>query len=272
MLEINADNEVRRSNCEITPAAIPVIETYPAQDAVRVVPFDGHPVRTGGDPKNPWFCVLDVLKAIDDKPREGKKYNVTEATKDLDEDELILNELVDIRGKKQVMQCVYKSGLFYLVGNSRKPSSMRFKRWVRKEVLVEIDQTGSYNGGAQLTVQRRDPMAIIERIADLATNDHVQAMELRNNMSALAATMTMLSGILAKQDALIKAEIGNVQAKVDHTSSVQSALIAHTNDRFAGIDGEINALKQAQYTVPRFVPTSRPIVPTMTVPPPERMH
>ena len=110
--------------------------------------FDNHPVRTGGNPKNPWFVVIDILRALDDNWYEGKKYNVTEALKGLDPEEFIKIELFDSNGKEQDTTCVYKSGVFFLIGKSNKPSAQKSQRWVRKKVLMEIDEKGSYNAPA----------------------------------------------------------------------------------------------------------------------------
>lgn len=88
--------------------------------------------------------VIDVLQALDDDWYEGKKYYAAKAVAGLKADEGILIPLVDSAGRKQDMACVYKSGVFHLIGSSRKPSALKFQEWLRREVLPEIDERGSY--------------------------------------------------------------------------------------------------------------------------------
>ena len=88
--------------------------------------------------------VIDVLQALDDNWYEGKKYYPKKATEDLKEGEGILIPLPDAQGVAQQTACVYKSGVFHLIGNSRKPSALKFQEWLRREVLPEIDERGSY--------------------------------------------------------------------------------------------------------------------------------
>lgn len=162
-------------------------QTYAtAQEGVRVFMFDGHPVRTGGDPKNPWFCVIDVLKALDDKPGPKRKYNATEALKGLAGDEFILNELTDVTGRQQDMACVYKSGLWFLIGKSRKPSAAKFQAWVRKEVLKQIDETGTFSlPGIQRDNQMVGFTAMIEVIGQIGKGVEAAVARLGNHESQL---------------------------------------------------------------------------------------
>ena len=115
-----------------------------AMDGSRSFLFDGHAVRAGEHGSNPWCCVIDILKALDNRPYPGKKYHVTEALKGLDADEWILNALPDAEGVMQPTACVFESGLYFLIGKSRKPSAKKFQAWVRKEVLPAINKTGTY--------------------------------------------------------------------------------------------------------------------------------
>lgn len=131
-----------------------------AQPGVRMLMFDGHAVRTGGDPENPWVCVLDVLRALDDAPAPKKKYYVNKAVEGLDAEEWILNPLPDAQGVMQPTACVYESGLYFLIGKSRKASARKFQAWVRKEVLPSVNRTGGY--GTQLAV-RDDQLALALR-------------------------------------------------------------------------------------------------------------
>jgi prophage antirepressor-like protein len=88
--------------------------------------------------------VIDVLQALDDNWREGKRYYANKAVEALKPEERILIPLPDSQGLVQPTACVYKSGVFHLIGNSRKPSALKFQEWLRREVLPEIDERGSY--------------------------------------------------------------------------------------------------------------------------------
>ncbi|WP_242617557.1 BRO-N domain-containing protein [Cecembia calidifontis] len=44
----------------------------------------------------------------------------------------------------QTVTIISESGLFELVGKSRKPEAKAFRKWVNKEVLPTIRKTGAY--------------------------------------------------------------------------------------------------------------------------------
>jgi len=82
----------------------------------------------------PWFVAQDVCAVL------GLG---TEQTRRLDEDEKGLRSVQTPSGEQQ-MVAVNESGLYALVLGSRKPEAKVFKKWVTKEVLPAIRQTGSY--------------------------------------------------------------------------------------------------------------------------------
>jgi len=83
----------------------------------------------------PWFVAQDVCTVL------GLG---TEQTRRLDEDEKGLRSVQTPSGEQQ-MVAVNESGLYALVLGSRKPEAKVFKKWVTKEVLPAIRQTGSYS-------------------------------------------------------------------------------------------------------------------------------
>ncbi len=87
------------------------------------------------DDGTPWFVAQDVCTVL------GLG---TEQTRRLDEDEKGLRSVQTPSGEQQ-MVAVNESGLYALVLGSRKPEAKVFKKWVTKEVLPEIRQTGSYS-------------------------------------------------------------------------------------------------------------------------------
>lgn len=83
----------------------------------------------------PWFVAQDVCTVL------GLG---TEQTRRLDDDEKGLRSVQTPSGEQQ-MVAVNESGLYVLVLGSRKPEARVFKKWVTKEVLPTIRQTGSYS-------------------------------------------------------------------------------------------------------------------------------
>lgn len=93
---------------------------------VRVVMVDGEP----------WFVGKDICDALD-------LTNSRMSINRLDEDEKGISS-IDTPGGTQQMRVVNESGLYSLIGSSRKPEARELKRWVNHEVLPSIRKTGSY--------------------------------------------------------------------------------------------------------------------------------
>ena len=100
--------------------------------------FENTAVRTLGTPENPLFVALDVCNAL-------QHSNPWKAIKDLcDAEDVSKQELVDVKGRKQTVNCVNESGLYALIFGSKLESAKRFKRWVTSEVLPAIRKQGRY--------------------------------------------------------------------------------------------------------------------------------
>lgn len=100
--------------------------------------FDAHQVRVIMDLEgNPWWVLMDVCQAIEISSHR------TALTR-LDPQDVGKTDVLDDHGSRQQTNIVNESGLYDLIFVSRKPAAKRFKRWVTKEVLPEIRQTGSY--------------------------------------------------------------------------------------------------------------------------------
>ena len=92
-----------------------------------------------------YFCVLELVQAIDVKPEIGKQYHPSEAAEGLDEDEVAFIDLIDSTGiRKQKHLCVNKTGMWAVLSKSVSSKSKEFRRWIRKDVLKSIDEKGSY--------------------------------------------------------------------------------------------------------------------------------
>lgn len=91
-----------------------------------------HVVREGA----PWWVAKDVCDVLDQP-------NHNQVVARLDEDEKGI-QTVDTLGGPQEMQCINESGLYSLILTSRKPEAKEFKRWVTRDVLPHIRETGTY--------------------------------------------------------------------------------------------------------------------------------
>jgi prophage antirepressor-like protein len=103
--------------------------------------FQNNDIRTLIDEQGSiWFLAKDVLMLLQD----NKNPDVSNATKDLDSDELTRFKIVS-GGQSREMLFVSESGLYSLIMRSRKPIAKPFQKWVTKEVLPSIRKTGSYS-------------------------------------------------------------------------------------------------------------------------------
>ncbi len=100
---------------------------YTENQQIRTTLIDGVPYFLAKD-------VCDVLGLT----------NPREAIKPLDDDE---KADVRISDGSQIrhMNAITESGLYSLIFRSNKPEAKQFSRWVRKEVLPSIRQSGSYS-------------------------------------------------------------------------------------------------------------------------------
>ena len=111
-------------------------------NALQVFSYENNEVRITEQNGDIWFVAKDVCDIL------GLS-NVTEALKPLDDDEKMTLRISEghsgQRGGAQSVNIISESGLYSLIFRSSKPEAKAFSRWVRKEVLPEIRQTGSYN-------------------------------------------------------------------------------------------------------------------------------
>jgi len=99
---------------------------------------DGRAVRTFGTNDEPWFSAADVCECLDLK-------NVSQSISSLDDDEKGDITINDVAGRPNKCLTVNESGLYALIGKSRKDSAKRFRKWVTGEVLPAIRKTGRYD-------------------------------------------------------------------------------------------------------------------------------
>jgi prophage antirepressor-like protein len=102
--------------------------------------FEDNQIRTLKDEKGDiWFNAKDTLIVL----QANKKPDISNGTKDLDEDEKRRFKIVSGEQTRQ-MTFVSESGLYSLILRSRKPVAKPFQKWITREVLPEIRKTGKY--------------------------------------------------------------------------------------------------------------------------------
>ncbi len=80
-----------------------------------------------------WWVAKDVCDSLGIK-------NPTQAIEFLDDDERSMFNI----GRQGDVNIISESGLYGLIGKSRKEEAKQFQRWVRKDVLPSIRKTGKY--------------------------------------------------------------------------------------------------------------------------------
>ena len=106
-------------------------------NALQVFSYNGNNVRTVEKNGDIWFVAKDVCDVLG-------LGNVTEALRNLDDDELT-SEILNSGGQGREMRLMSESGVYALVLRSNKPEAKNFSRWVRKEVLPQIRKTGQFS-------------------------------------------------------------------------------------------------------------------------------
>ena len=107
------------------------------KNALQVFSYNGNNVRTVERNGDIWFVAKDVCDVLG-------LGNVTEALRNLDDDELT-SEILNSGGQGREMRLMSESGVYALVLRSNKPEAKAFSRWVRHEVLPQIRKTGQFS-------------------------------------------------------------------------------------------------------------------------------
>lgn len=97
--------------------------------------FDSHAVRVVQIGCDPWFVAKDVCMVL------GYTNPSKTLSDHLDDDERS-NVSLGRQGKTNIIS---ESGLYTLIIRSNKPQAKPFRRWVTKDVLPQIRQTGTYS-------------------------------------------------------------------------------------------------------------------------------
>ena len=120
-------------------------------DEIITKTFNKKEVRTIFINNEIWFVAKDVLQILQDNP----KPDVSNALKDLESDERSRFKIATLGGVQE-MAIISESGLYSVILKSRKPIAKPFQKWVTREVLPSIRNTGSYQ------IQPKDDISELE--------------------------------------------------------------------------------------------------------------
>lgn len=114
----------------------PETKGHTENTTLAVFSFGEHEVRVAGTREGPLFCAADVCEALDLE-------QVAAALRGHPEDEKGM-ETFHTPGGEQRMLCVTEPGLYRLIFRSYKPKAEEFRKWVFREVLPALRNTGRY--------------------------------------------------------------------------------------------------------------------------------
>lgn len=116
------------------PELVPQVFEHEQFGSIRVVIIDG----------KPWFVGIDVCRALGYKnSRKALKDHVDDEDKRPDVTIRYTSSNGVIQNRKTTV--INKSGVYSLILDSQLPKAKEFRHWVTSEVLVKIDETGSYS-------------------------------------------------------------------------------------------------------------------------------
>ena len=120
-------------------------------NALQVLNYNGTEIRTVEIDGDTWWVAKDLAETLD-------YGSANDATRILAEDEKGTH-LVRTPGGEQRMQIVNEPGLYALIRSSTKPEAKAFDRWIRWEVLPQINRQGFYLP-KNLSIERKELMAL----------------------------------------------------------------------------------------------------------------
>lgn len=142
--------------------------------------FEQHRVRIFDRSGEKWFVLSDICVVLE-------LTNPSMVAARLDDDEKDELRIADTIGRSQPTLVVSQPGLFKLIQTSRVPKAREFDRWVRHEVLSEIDRTGSYRG-------TYDGAVIYQQISQLVAPMQADIRELKCDVSFIKSDIVEMKG------------------------------------------------------------------------------
>lgn len=117
--------------------------------AVSLFKFNAADIRVVTLEGAPWFVAKDVCESLHVYIRADGRVNTNAALAKLDRNEAQVVDKakaisIGLTAYGRGIALISESGLYGLVGASRKPEAQDFKRWVRQTVLPSIRKDGGY--------------------------------------------------------------------------------------------------------------------------------
>ena len=162
--------------------------------------FHGHTLRIEADTDGaPLFHVGDLCAMLDyQNPRDALRRHV-------DPDDVVKRDAVDTLGRtKPDSNWVREPGMWSLLLGSHAPNAMAVKRWVTREVLPQIRQTGRYDGAPAFGAIT-GPLTLAEKGARLAV--------LEGALEALRDVPVILTGEECRLLGVTPARLATAQAR-----------------------------------------------------------
>lgn len=97
-------------------------------------------LRTCGTPDKPYFCLVDICRALEIK-------NVSDCKSRLNQHGVVITDTIDTLGRKQPTTFVNEGNLYKCIFQSRKEEAVEFQDWVTEVVLPSIRKNGFYSFG-----------------------------------------------------------------------------------------------------------------------------
>lgn len=180
---------------------------------LKVFTFDDKQIRTTGTIEEPLFVVKDIADIL-----ELTNYkNVYSKMENYMKRDGV--HFLDSIGRKQEMQVVNESGLYYMIMRSNKPNAKLFQKVVYTDILPSIRKTGSYtiDNKYKFILENNRPLSQVINITDIDK----EAMDLGNKFNWSKNTNCSVIYVIYIGEGLVK--IGYSDSKFDtrvlkHTS------------------------------------------------------
>jgi len=176
--------------------------------------FQNTKIRTVLINSKPWFFAKDISDILG----FSSKSSISNAFKDLDEDELGSFKM-NSGGQVREFKIVSESGLYSLIMRSRKAIAKPFQKWVTRDVLPSIRKSGSYQ------IQPKDDISELEnslKVTKIASQfldifhkkNKLQLLYLDNFVKSETGNSIMEKfGIDLKNQFFLPTELGNFIGK-----------------------------------------------------------
>jgi prophage antirepressor-like protein len=158
--------------------------------------FESHTVRVVVLDGEPWFVVMDVCQALTIVDARRAASRIEEADR----------RRTPIRSGDQDRQTwvVNESGLYELIFASNKPEARQFRRWVTREVLPQIRQTGSYSATT------RDDLDLLEDMIKVVRADRARVARVEREQIRISSRQEAQDEILDDLMSTVGAHNGDI--------------------------------------------------------------